>query len=596
VFNDHSRGSWMVRASVAGLLAVLCFLTGFSVSTQRHVAGLSRQADRANHLAKTLQDARFWVGQEESLERKYRLEPGADVRALHSAAERNLDADLTRLTQVDSSAATRALAGRVRALNARYVAASARMLRAVDAHDLRRVIYLDHQVVDPIFGVMQGIVYQQARSASRVGVADSARLRHDEGSATSALTVAFGAGLALLLGFSLVIARSRRRLDAAREAEVTRLAEIAITDPLTRLRNHRTFHEDLARGLHGAERTGVPVSLVLLDLDCLKQVNDELGHQTGDERLTALADAIRATGRGDDCGYRIGGDEFAVILNGVRAWNALEYVQRLRATLLAATDPVIVTASAGVSEATGLRATDDLIREADLALMSSKRDAQHVSIYTPEMNPEVTVHDADQEHHNRTLASALARAVDAKDSYTRSHCQTVSQLTGLIAAELGLDEARLTSIRLAGLLHDVGKIGIPDAILNKPGSLTDEEYVQMQTHSLLGYDIVAAADLPLQARWVRHHHERYDGHGYPDRLAGEDIPLESRIILVADAFEAMTSNRPYRQAPGQEYAVSELRRHAGTQFDAEVVAALCRALDKPLGRAYTSPAAEPIAA
>jgi putative nucleotidyltransferase with HDIG domain len=233
------------------------------------------------------------------------------------------------------------------------------------------------------------------------------------------------------------------------------------------------------------------------------------------------------------------------------------------------------------------------MREADLALMASKRDGQHVSIYTPEMNPEVIVHDPDQEHHNRTLASALARAVDAKDSYTRSHCQTVSQLTGLIAAELGLDDTRLESIRLAGLLHDVGKIGIPDAILNKPAKLTDEEYAQMQTHSILGYDIVAAADLPLHARWVRHHHERYDGHGYPDGLAGEDIPLESRIILVADAFEAMTSNRPYRQAPGQQFAVSELRRHAGTQFDAQVVAALCHALDKTPGDGHTSPTTQP---
>jgi putative nucleotidyltransferase with HDIG domain len=186
---------------------------------------------------------------------------------------------------------------------------------------------------------------------------------------------------------------------------------------------------------------------------------------------------------------------------------------------------------------------------------------------------------AEHDHDERPLASALALAVDAKDSYTRSHCQTVSQLCAVIAAELGLERDRVARIRLGGLLHDVGKIGVPDAILNKPAALTDAEYELMKRHSLLGSDIVEAAEMHDEARWVRHHHERYDGSGYPDGIAGEDIPLESRIILVADAFEAMTSDRPYRRAPGQEFAVAELERHAGTQFDPRVVDALCRALE-----------------
>ena len=184
----------------------------------------------------------------------------------------------------------------------------------------------------------------------------------------------------------------------------------------------------------------------------------------------------------------------------------------------------------------------------------------------------------EDEHHTRTLASALARAVDAKDAYTRSHCQTVSQLCGLIGAELGFETGRLTRLRLAGLLHDVGKIGVPDAILNKPAALTDQEYEQMKRHALLGYDIVRAADMDVEATWVRHHHERFGGGGYPDGLAGEDIPLESRVILVADAFEAMTSDRPYRRAPGQSFAIVELGANAGTQFDPAVVEALTRVL------------------
>ena len=324
---------------------------------------------------------------------------------------------------------------------------------------------------------------------------------------------------------------------------------------------------------------GVSLALVLLDLDDLKAVNDTHGHQAGDERLQALAEAIRATGRGADVAYRVGGDEFAVILPDARAWGALEFAQRLRdATQSGDHGSEPFTTTAGISEALALRSKDELIREADLALIGAKRIHQDAVIYGPDLAPGADGDAQEDEHHSRTLASALARAVDAKDSYTRSHCQTVSQLCGLIGAELGLEAGRLTRLRLAGLLHDVGKIGVPDAILNKPAKLSDEEYEHMKRHSLLGYDIVQAADMELEARWVRHHHERFDGDGYPDGLAGEEIPLESRVILVADAFEAMTSDRPYRLAPGQSFAVRELGRHAGTQFDPTVVEALTRVL------------------
>ena len=321
---------------------------------------------------------------------------------------------------------------------------------------------------------------------------------------------------------------------------------------------------------------------------------DDLGQKADDMLVTAVGDAFRSSfllaaaagllaaallAAGADLAYRVGGDEFAVILPDARAWGGLEFAQRLRDATQAGdhgTEPF--TTTAGISEALALRSKDELIREADLALIGAKRIHQEVVIYGPDLAPGADGDAQEDEHHSRTLASALARAVDAKDSYTRSHCQTVSQLCGLIGAELGLEATRLTRLRLAGLLHDVGKIGVPDAILNKPAKLTDDEYEHMKRHSLLGYDIVQAADMELEARWVRHHHERFDGGGYPDGLAGAEIPLESRVILVADAFEAMTSDRPYRLAPGQSFAVRELGRHAGTQFDPTVVEALTRVL------------------
>jgi putative nucleotidyltransferase with HDIG domain len=247
------------------------------------------------------------------------------------------------------------------------------------------------------------------------------------------------------------------------------------------------------------------------------------------------------------------------------------------------------TATAGIAEALDTRDKDELIREADLALIGAKRINQHAAVYSAELHAAMDPGIVEDEQHTRTLANALALAVDAKDSYTRSHCQTVSQLCVVIAAELGMRRDQLIRIRLAGLLHDVGKIGIPDSILQKPAALTKAEYERMKTHSVLGAAIIGAAEMPLEAQWVRHHHERVDGSGYPDGLAGEEIPIESRIIHVADAFEAMTSDRPYRPAPGQRYAIEELRRHAGSQFDPQVVEALINRLgsaaeEPPSGR------------
>jgi diguanylate cyclase (GGDEF)-like protein len=579
---DRHQDRWVVRASLAGLLIVLCFLAVFSVVTERGVAAKSARADRAIRLSATYQDARHWVSEQKSVEREYRIEGSYVVRASHRQAEQHLNSDLNRLVALDDSRATRATVAQLLRLQAAYHSGSQALFDAVDQENEAKETFFDHTVIDPVFGVLADVVYRGAAAASAAALRQSAALRADEARASRTVSIAVGLGLLLLALYAAIVVRYGRRLDAARAAEVARLAEIAITDPLTGLRNHRAFQEDIGRELQRVGRTNIPVALVMVDIDDLKAVNDSHGHQVGDERLQALADAIRATGRAADAAYRVGGDEFAVILPDARAWGGLEFVQRLRA---ATQRDGGFTVTAGISEAMVLRPKDDVIREADLALIGAKRMHHDAAIFGPDMAPDDTP-AVEDEHHTRTLSSALARAVDAKDSYTRSHCQTVSQLCALIGAELGFEGERLTRLRLAGLLHDVGKIGVPDAILNKPAKLTDDEYEHMKRHSLLGYDIVQAADMELEARWVRHHHERYDGGGYPDGLAGEEIPLEARIILVADAFEAMTSDRPYRKAPGQDFAIEELRTHAGAQFDPAVVAALTRLLERGEGATW----------
>jgi HD-GYP domain-containing protein (c-di-GMP phosphodiesterase class II) len=309
----------------------------------------------------------------------------------------------------------------------------------------------------------------------------------------------------------------------------------------------------------------------------LKEINDTLGHPVGDERIRAVATCVQATLRGSDSAYRTGGDEFMVLLPGERAWGAFTFAQRLQTEIARQRTPL--AASCGVVESVALETVEVLVHRADLALYEAKRCGRRIVIYSDglEAPPERPEDRASRRHH-RLLATALAHAVDAKDAGTRNHCETVSTLSVLMGQALDLDGERVEQLQLAGLLHDVGKIGVADALLQKPDVLDAEEQASMGSHVQVGQAIVSAAGLHVEADWVLHHHEHFDGSGYPDGLGAEEIPLESRIILVADAFEAMTAERPYRHARSPEEAFLELERGAGTQFDPDCVAALRTAL------------------
>ena len=381
--------------------------------------------------------------------------------------------------------------------------------------------------------------------------------------------------IAAVLGALLIIAgwgviRYKSRLDAAQELELERLRGAALTDSLTQLPNHRAFHDHLD-GLLGRR----PAALVIIDLNGLKRVNDTEGHQAGDEAIKALADGLRRTVQGDRVACRIGGDEFAVILPGGSAMEGFFMAQELRDALRAPVNGFpAVHATAGVADTADVLDKDILIHRADVALLEAKRAHRGVLVYSVDLEQKLAPVPRSTRHHVNTLATSLARAVDAKDAYTHSHCETVAELCALIATELGLPSGRVAQVRLAGLLHDVGKIGISDAILQKPGPLNAEEFEVMCTHTTQGWHIVSAAELYDEAGWILHHHERMDGTGYPDRLEGERIPLESRIIMVADAFEALTADRPYRHRSSVAEALAELERNAGTQFDPRCLVAL----------------------
>ena len=381
---------------------------------------------------------------------------------------------------------------------------------------------------------------------------------------------------AALVGPLLAISLYQRSAHQA-----LRAMRLALTDPLTNLGNHRSFHERLQRELTRAESRGLPFTLCLIDIDDFKRVNDRFGHPVGDNVLAQVGARLRQNGEA----FRLGGDEFALLLPA-RAGNEVLLVAETvltRIGSIALDDVGSVTASAGVASFP-LQAfdRDELIRLADSALYWAKEHGKNrVHLYRPDVLELAELrrlaHGPDRAARFRAAAS-LAKAVDARDTYTGSHSTRVAELGAWIAARLGLGAEQVELTRLAGSLHDLGKLAIPEEILRKPGPLTAPERLVLERHSQIGFRMLESLEVDPVAHWVLHHHERWDGAGYPNGLAGEEIPLGARIVFVADAYDAMTSDRAYRGRLTPQEAVAELKRCAGTQFDPEVVRVFAREL------------------
>jgi diguanylate cyclase (GGDEF)-like protein/putative nucleotidyltransferase with HDIG domain len=351
---------------------------------------------------------------------------------------------------------------------------------------------------------------------------------------------------------------------------------LALTDPLTGLGNHRHFHERLQRDLDQAEARGTTLSVCLVDIDDFKHVNDTFGHPVGDEVLAQVATRLRSGGEA----FRLGGDEFALLLAGRNEYEALGVanlvLQRIADIEFEQVDGLTVSAGIATFPVHGLDRSE-LVRLADSALYWSKRHGKgRATIYRDASVDLGDLRRLGDEHdrQSRFLAAAgLARAVDARDAYTGEHSAEVGELAARIAGRMGLPTEETELLRLAGSLHDVGKLAIPEDILRKPGPLSEAERLVLERHPQIGFRMLDSLGVEPVATWVLHHHERWDGSGYPNRLAGPQIPLGARILFVADAYDAMTTDRVYRGRLSDNAAVRELERCAGTQFDPEVVQA-----------------------
>ncbi|HAG11440.1 MAG TPA: hypothetical protein DCK76_08700, partial [Desulfotomaculum sp.] len=327
------------------------------------------------------------------------------------------------------------------------------------------------------------------------------------------------------------------------------LTYISMHDSLTGLYNRAYFEEEMRRLGEGRHSS---VGMIICDVDGLKLINDTFGHSTGDGLLVAAARVIKNPFRSGDMVSRIGGDEFAVLLPGCERQQVENACHRITFNVKKYNEkhpglPLSISMGFAVRKGKSVNMLD-LFKEAD---NNMSREKLHRS-----------------RSARSTIVQALMKALEARDYITESHSMRLQDLVTNLARAVGVPEYRLSDLRLLARFHDIGKIGLADRILFKPGPLTAEEVLEMQSHCEIGSRIAQSVpDLLPIADWVLKHHEWWNGQGYPLQLKGEEIPLECRILAIADAYEAMTSNRPYRNAISKERAIEEIRKWAGVQFD-----------------------------
>jgi diguanylate cyclase (GGDEF)-like protein/putative nucleotidyltransferase with HDIG domain len=385
-----------------------------------------------------------------------------------------------------------------------------------------------------------------------------------------AVTLVAAAVLGVLLRTIYRAAGQRLRDQAAALAESKR------RDSLTGLINHGAAVSKLADVLAGAKAAGASVGIALVDIDNFRLLNETYGSPAGDKALLVVSRALASESHAWEAIARFGPDEFLAIAPADVARELPDAMARVKATLervslqFDGSERLPLSVSVGVTffpfHASGV---NELLSAATVALGEAKAGGGDRTIIA-----DAWANEPKKARSNFDVLQGLVVAIDNKDRYTKRHSEDVAAYALFLGSKVGVDPAHREVLRTAGLLHDVGKIGTPDDILRKPGRLTPYEYEIVKQHVALGDLIVRdLPDIDLVRAGVRHHHERWDGAGYLDRLSGEEIPLIARILAIGDAFSAMTTTRPYRKALTLEQALEELRSAAGTQLDPELVRA-----------------------
>jgi diguanylate cyclase (GGDEF)-like protein len=379
-----------------------------------------------------------------------------------------------------------------------------------------------------------------------------------------------------LEAFADMLARIVASLD-----ERAQLEAAALTDQLTGLPNHRALHQRLVAELASSARQGTRLAVAMIDVDNFKEINDRHGHARGDETLRFVAECMGEAVRVTDTVGRLGGDEFMWILPDTDSSAAVKAVERARELIARGTTGIgtdVATTSAGICDTSSTSDSAELVRRADVALYASKASGRNqVTLYDAEVAQALDV-EAREAWFERSQAlaglRALARAIDAKDPATSEHSERVADFVALLAQADGWSDGRIARLKEAALVHDVGKLGVPDALLTKPGALTERERVQMSEHVELSARIVGSILSEEQVAWIRAHHERPDGLGYPSGLTESEISDGAGLLALADAWDVMVAGRAYSRRKTVREAFEECVDLAGKQFTIGAVHAL----------------------